>query len=422
MNISSMYLKNFRCFKNFYVDFNSQITVFVGGNGSGKTSILDAIAIFLGQILSIYEKNKRSVIANTDVSIGAKEVEIKFVNSFAGKKYNFGLCFQKDNTSFVADLNIPETQRLLRSVRSTDIPPFVYYGAQRSLADLAECGTETSEGDSKRKSISSQVDFSATAAWFIAKSSEEALEAVRRKDLNYRLPELEAVRKAVVRALGDYNEPYVSETPSKLFMTKKDAPQIPLRLEQLSAGYRTMMALIMDLARRLTLAHAQCSSPFCANVLEMPGIVLLDEVEMHLHPSWQQTVLPSLLEIFPHVQFFVTTHSPQVLSSLEAQHIRILGPDSAVYLAPQGTWGAESSRLLRQIFGVDNRPPSRARDELNEYANLVYTDCGKSSRALELRRILNARYGQQEPKLVELDLHMANREWEMADEVEGMRP
>ena len=95
MNISSMYLKNFRCFKNFYVDFNSQITVFVGGNGSGKTSILDAIAIFLGQILSIYEKNKCSVVANTDVSIDAKEVEIKFVNSFAGKNIILGYAFRK---------------------------------------------------------------------------------------------------------------------------------------------------------------------------------------------------------------------------------------------------------------------------------------------------------------------------------------
>ena len=71
---------------------------------------------------------------------------------------------------------------------------------------------------------------------------------------------------------------------------------------------------------------------------------------------------------------------------------------------------------MKQVFGVDNRPPSKARDELEEYRKLVYDDKWNTDRALELRTILDKRYGGQEPELVELDMHIENRKWEMSEE------
>ena len=175
----------------------------------------------------------------------------------------------------------------------------------------------------------------------------------------------------------------------------------------------------MDLSRRMAVANADAAWPEGQTVLHSPGIVLIDEVEQHLHPAWQQTVLPRLMEIFPNVQFIVTTHSPQVLTSVEAKHIRVLGGGDAVYAAPQGTWGAEASRLLKRIFGVDNRPPSRATDELNRYADLVYADQWDGDEARRLRDLLDERYGGEEPFLTRLDLYIANRKWELEEPAES---
>ncbi|MBQ7618085.1 MAG: AAA family ATPase, partial [Desulfovibrio sp.] len=261
-----------------------------------------------------------------------------------------------------------------------------------------------------------QIDFSPTLTWFIEKSSQEALEVVNTKNLNHRIPVLDAVRQAVSSALGDYNEPYVAETPPQLFITKKESPDLPLNLKQLSDGYRTMLALVMDLARRMALAYDGVQLTAGESVLHTAGIVLIDEIELHLHPSWQQTVLPRLREIFPNVQFIVTTNSPQVVTSIDEAHVRILGDGGRIHTAPQGTWGAEASRVMKQIFGVDNRPPSQARDDLEEYSDLVYADKWNTDRARQLRLILDERYGRQEPELVELDLHIENRKWEMNEE------
>ena len=88
-----------------------------------------------------------------------------------------------------------------------------------------------------------KIDFSSSLAWFIEKASQEALEAKRLKNLNHTIPELSAVRMAISKALGVYDEPYVGETPPKLFISIKDHPSQAFRIEQLSDGYRTMLAL-----------------------------------------------------------------------------------------------------------------------------------------------------------------------------------
>ena len=90
-----------------------------------------------------------------------------------------------------------------------------------------------------------------------------------------------------------------------------------------------------------------------------------------------------------------------------------------VYAAPQGTWGAEASRIMKQVFGVDNRPPSKARDELEKYRKLVYEDKWDTNEALELRNILNERYGGQEPELIDFDMYIENRKWERNEEEEN---
>lgn len=122
----------------------------------------------------------------------------------------------------------------------------------------------------------------------------------------------------------------------------------------LSDGQRLFVALIVDLARKLTLSSNQSDNPF-----DGQGIVLIDEIELHLHPQWQRDILPSLLHNFPNIQFIVTTHSPQVISSVDSKSIRTLTLDEneeiIVGNVDYQTDGATSSEVLNRLMNVSLR-------------------------------------------------------------------
>jgi predicted ATP-binding protein involved in virulence len=103
-----------------------------------------------------------------------------------------------------------------------------------------------------------------------------------------------------------------------------------------------MLALVMNLARRMLQANPQREK----KALESEAIVLIDEVDLHLHPKWQQRVLIDLMAIFPNTQFIVTTHSPQVLTTIKPEHIILLEHEKDV-IAEQVTssYGKIRSRL-----------------------------------------------------------------------------
>ncbi|MFM2409122.1 MAG: hypothetical protein RL358_1864, partial [Pseudomonadota bacterium] len=183
-----------------------------------------------------------------------------------------------------------------------------------------------------------------------------------------------------------------------------------MKVELLSDGIRSMLAMVGDIAYRCIKLNPHFGIEAAKKTT---GVVLIDEVDMHLHPRWQQLVLSQLSEAFPNLQFVVTTHSPQVLSSVSSDCIRILS-NNKIFAAPPGTEGAEASRLLTRVLGVDVRPPeNKATLELNEYLSLVGKDQWSSPRALELRLLLNARYQGEEPALLEADLLIENRKWEL---------
>ncbi|EHZ2540206.1 AAA family ATPase [Vibrio parahaemolyticus] len=167
------------------------------------------------------------------------------------------------------------------------------------------------------------------------------------------------------------------------------------------------MALVADIARRLTLLNPKSLSP-----LEGSGIVLIDEIDLHLHPSWQQKIIQRLESTFPHIQFVVTTHSPQVCHTVDSSSIWLL-KDGKKYRAPKGTRGAVSSWVLKNLFEVDVRPPDdEITQNLKRYRELVYDDKYDTVDALELKKQLSRHFGSAYEDLVQLDLYIDNRKWE----------
>ena len=177
-----------------------------------------------------------------------------------------------------------------------------------------------------------------------------------------------------------------------------------LELEQLSGGYRIVLALAADLARRMAQGNPHLDDP-----LQSEAIVLIDEVDLHLHPSWQQRVLPDLTRTFPNSQFIVSTHSPQVLTTVKAEHIVELyraGDNIVAEGASAPTYGAPAGDLLAAVMRVNERPPNNGFVTiLGDYMELVRSGKGESEPALKLRRKLDD-LSPQDPGLDRADLEM----------------
>ena len=122
-----------------------------------------------------------------------------------------------------------------------------------------------------------------------------------------------------------------------------------IAVRHLSDGERGVLALVLDLARRLVQANPEMDNP----VLEAEAVVLIDEIDLHLHPSWQRAIVRNLTSTFPRCQFIATTHSPQVIGEVGHERIHIM-TDSEVY-SPTHSFGVDSSRVLDEIMDAESR-------------------------------------------------------------------
>lgn len=163
--------------------------------------------------------------------------------------------------------------------------------------------------------------------------------------------------------------------------------------------------MVIDIASRIARANPHLGG---TELLEdTPGIVLIDEVDLHLHPQWQQRIVPALTRTFPKVQFIVTTHSPQVLSTVPAESIRILNEDGTVGKVDYSE-GLRSDIVLRKILSTDPEPDLEINRKLDKYMRLVDAGEGLSEEAKLLRRELNDHFGgvTNAPELATADASM----------------
>jgi predicted ATP-binding protein involved in virulence len=220
-------------------------------------------------------------------------------------------------------------------------------------------------------------------------------------------PDLRAVRQALSSTIEGVERIYFDGNPPRLMVGLRESggELHAMELAQLSDGYRNLLALVLDFARRLAQAH-----PMWPNPLEAPGILVIDEIELHLHPRWQQTVIPSLRATFPNTQLIVTTHSPAVLTTVKREQIHLLGSDHRFESIPAdvGTYGAESSRVLAEVFGAHVRPPTIGTVEnLRTYLGLIEERQNDTEQARTLRVGLEADLGSSDPDLRRADVRIA---------------
>lgn len=160
----------------------------------------------------------------------------------------------------------------------------------------------------------------------------------------------------------------------------------------MSDGYKNTLSMISDIAYRMAVLNPQLGE----RVLERtPGIILIDEIDLHLHPEWQQTILKDLQNVFPEVQFIVTSHAPAVINSVEKEHIRILD-DGQVYMPAEQTYGRDANSILREVMGVGERPED-IQQLLSDFYQFI--DRGEVKKAEELLNSIEEIIGSTDPEI-----------------------
>lgn len=141
-----------------------------------------------------------------------------------------------------------------------------------------------------------------------------------------------------------------------------------LTVNQLSDGEKCLMAMIGDLARRFAILN-----PTRGNPLEGEGIVLIDEIDLHLHPTWQRMVVPKLSEVFPNCQFLISTHSPHVITHAHPENLFLLalGDEGLTALRPGESYGKTAERILEDLMGLDTTRPDDVTGKLNRIYRLI---------------------------------------------------
>jgi predicted ATP-binding protein involved in virulence len=218
---------------------------------------------------------------------------------------------------------------------------------------------------------------------------------------------INAVQKAIEQCVEKWTKLRYDISKREIVASHNLQGDLPLSI--LSDGVRNMIALVADIVHRALVLnpHFGEQAP-----LKTRGIVLIDEIELHLHPRWQQTILESLTKAFPNLQFIVTTHSPQVLTTVKPESIYPISweGEQVVIEKPAFSYGAKSSDVLKEILGVDPRPDNDMTRLLHQYFDLIRQKQGNSEEARQIRVKLNEWAYGQDADLVRADMEIRRQE------------
>ena len=445
MKIQTLHLKNFRCFEDFTIEFNAGdsehggLTVLVAKNGEGKTAILDAVNIALGMFFRKMPNSKGNVFLKRDLRYiddlnamhkkGYTSLEANFLDTASLLDDKTSLIVRRESffdkskklTTTLKDgkdlENFAQFCLSLRFENHTTLPLFAYYGDSRLWLDNVK-SEENFEKQTQDRALgyaganSSGGGFRQFFEWFVD-LYRSWYDQQRKKEKNLPSFNKEAFEKyemfnqIISNALADALEmtgwyQLDCDFSEKTIWVMNPRTKEKVDIHSLSAGNRIVIGVVGDIVHRCCVLNPHLG----LDVLKTtPGIVMIDEIELHLHPSWQQRILPTLQLIFPRIQFIVTTHSPQVVSSIPQECVRIIDDGEVEQLSSQ-TEGVESQNILAEIFGTDPAPQD---DEfvkmLNEYARMEAYGEADTPEGKKLYEELAEHYGKDYPPLMRIEIH-----------------
>lgn len=381
MRLDHIVLQNYRCYKRFEASFRPGFNVIAGVNGSGKTSLLKGISEAL-TCLTMYmplRPENIGTFADADVVHIQSEVfngryrfEPRYPTRLEATGEVFGqLCsWTAERASQASGQTVSgqvpgqiwQTMQQSNDAASAQdvpamtLPLIAFYPAYRQWApaqpnELSAATERVSRTDGYRRWWDAPSDSGGLQQWAVVKSLER-LQIASEQSLPWSAfvdDELALANVALAAVVDGVKElRYDFSQKSLLVEWSTGAP--PTAFRNLSDGQRVAIALVMDIARRMCLLNPHLAS---AVTKETPGVVLIDELDVHMHPKWQRLITKGLPAAFPRVQFIAASHSPQVLGELHPEQILLLHAGGVAH--PQVSYGLDSSRVLEQIMEAKPR-------------------------------------------------------------------
>lgn len=404
MRIDKLQINNFRKFKELDLNFKPGVNILIGDNAAGKTSVLESLKILIGSYfygINSKHVNSPSIHRTKDVQF-LQDENGKFSRIYPtqvkaeGKVFNEQVCWSRElrtakgasTTAGLSDL------KKIVSVHENDVLPIVaFYSTARFNVESRDSSPYKNDERyaAYKNALNANSSISAFVQWF---ENQDRI-SYQYKERTYAL---NVVSDAIMNCLPNCKRVFYDAKLTDILIEDENNVVTPFSL--MSEGYRLITSLIGDLAYRCAILNSLLEAD-CLR--ETTGVVLIDEIETHLHPSWQQRVVNDLHRTFPKIQFIISTHSPIVLSGVQANVIRL--SDNAVaddFITTDSdilTYGRRPEYIMYSEQGVLART-HEVQIQIDEFYSLVETKEGLKDAKKILDNLFIAQFGENDPDTV----------------------
>ncbi len=410
MKLLSIELHNFRNTDFKHVEFTDKngnarnFTAIIGDNGVGKTSILEAITTGYTPIVRMISKSavEKCDLSDSDIKNQTEWTAVKLTARLMDNNYSW-YNKRRLNAKVEYDSNINDTLDI-KNVKSiyeklyeeNRLPLVLYYGTDRVIRDIPKRGhlKEFKVEDSLKNCFDNVNYFRDFYEWFKTQEDIELREKLDNK--NYENIKLNSVRSAVERMIPGYKNLRIRFNPSRMIITNSIGED--LRIEQLSGGYKAVISMVSDIAKRLSLANPNSENP-----LEEEAIILIDELDLHLHPKWQKRISSDLKRVFPNCQFIVTTHSPFIIQSLNKDEVINIEKDECENSNDGSFEGWSIEEIQEYEMGVQTKT-DKYKEYIEKFSEAIDNDDSQSAKIIyeELVHMLHPK--STEKRIIDIDM------------------
>jgi predicted ATP-binding protein involved in virulence len=377
MKLRKLHLEGFRGIDEADIAFEEDMTLLIGVNGAGKSSVLAAITVVMAAVARrVYGASARVPVDAGDVRAGHEVASINCEFEIDSDCYSFAMTWGR--------------QRAASSGFQGGLPPkdanpkalAVYFSTRRAHASRRPVSKTVARGGPPAATDAALTDhdfeLNQIVEWMVARAK-----------LGHEV--FAPLDAAIGRFLPGYSTIRPSADVKPLLLIKRG--ETTLDVWRLSDGERGALALVLGLTRRMALLDPDAADPAATS----EALILIDEIDLHLHPSWQREIVHKLRDTFPQAQYVMTSHSPQVIGEVAAHQIRILSNDDVG--VPQRTYGVDASSILEEVMLTPARN-SQVDGQLRAISDAIHAD--KLAEAREMLRQAASDLGEDDAEMLRL--------------------
>lgn len=391
--LNKITLSNFRKFQDITYHLDSQMNVFIGHNASGKTTVLEAVCVALGAYLAAYKEYVSSQhvrnIAESDVMLKSNRTEKGIISPSETKQFPSGIScklqwddaelpyqriLEKEGGRTKFDGNNPmqkfvtEWEKAIKQANLSDqnhVFPLVLYLSSARLWSEGKAGKELDAIPARTAAYNHCLNSKrGTQLSFGYMKLLRDLASEENEGRPY--PVYDTVMDAVRYSLKEELEPGQDIMYSSRYkdIALKNADGTVIRFSSLSDGYRNVIKIVMDIAARACILNPYLKEEA---LQKTPGVVVIDELDLSLHPTWQKRIVRILKNLFPKIQFICATHSPFIIQSLEPGELIALDK-----MLDEEYSGRSIEDIAEGIMDVDMPQYSEKKEEMYQAAKTYF--------------------------------------------------